>query len=56
MGGLILALMTRLLPVRSSLQDNGMALDLELVTSDKGLKAVLKEESIPYFDPSDPIA
>jgi hypothetical protein len=26
-------------------------LDLTLVTSDKGLKAVLKEESLPFYDP-----
>jgi len=26
-------------------------LDLTLVTSDKGLKAALKDESIPFYDP-----
>jgi len=29
-------------------------LDLTLATSDRGLKAVLKEESIPFFDPAIP--
>lgn len=29
-------------------------MDLTLVTSDKGLKAVLKDESIPFYDPAMP--
>jgi len=31
---------------------NGKGLGVTLVTSDKGLKAVCKEEAIPYFDPN----
>jgi len=30
-----------------------LGIDLTLVTSDKGLKAVLKDEGIPYYDPRD---
>ncbi|MCP4535916.1 MAG: hypothetical protein GY832_02120 [Chloroflexi bacterium] len=29
-------------------------MDLTLVTSDKGLKAVLRDETIPFYDPSLP--